>query len=369
MNHGLGVDGTAVASRACIVAEAGVNHNGDEEMAFALVDAALASGADAVKFQLFHADALASAGAPKAPYQEASTSDADTQRDMLRRLELSDACALRLRQYCLEKGLDFLATPFDVASLRLLVDAMDVSAIKVSSGDLTNAPFLYEIARTGHRIILSTGMATLAEVEDALAIIAWAQARPTPPASVDEARRVLTEAVSWNRLLERVTLLHCTTAYPAALAETNLRVLGVLAAAFGVPVGFSDHTEGSIAAIVAVTLGAVFLEKHLTLDRTLPGPDHRASADPEQFSAYVHAVRQAECARGTGRKVPSPEELINRAVARRSLTALTAVQRGELWTHENLGVMRPGDGISPMRFWEYLGTPAQAAYSPGDRLQ
>lgn len=353
-----------------IIAEAGVNHNGDRARAIALVEAAAKAGADVVKFQSFRADKLATAGAAKASYQRATTGKAQSQLDMLRALELSAEDEEQIAAACAAFNITYMSTPFDADSATHLVRRIGVSALKVGSGDLTNAPLLLHLARFRLPIILSTGMGTLAEVEQALGVIAFgclrdAAARPTPAEFAD----LLLDRATWTELHAQVTLLHCTTEYPADPQSINLRAMATLRDAFGLPVGFSDHSRGIHIAAAAVALGATVIEKHLTLDRNLPGPDHRASIEPDEMAAMIASIRDVEAALGDGRKVPAPEEIPNRAVARRSLVALRAVRAGDRFTEDNLGVKRPGNGVPPIEYWGWLGTVARRDFAANEALE
>lgn len=353
-----------------IIAEAGVNHNGDRERALALVEAAVRAGANVVKFQSFRADKLATAEAAKASYQQVTTGTAQSQLDMLRGLELSADDEEQIAAACASANITYMSTPFDADSATHLVRRVGVSTLKVGSGDLTNAPLLLHLARFRLPIFLSTGMGTLAEVEQALGVIAFgyfcdATAKPT---SADFAKLLLDRA-TWMELRARVTLLHCTTEYPADPQSINLRAMATLREAFGLPVGFSDHSRGIHIASAAVALGATVIEKHLTLDRNLPGPDHRASIEPDEMAEMIAAIRDVEVALGDGRKVPAPEEIPNRAVARRSLIALHPVRAGERFTEENLGVKRPGNGVPPIEYWSYIGKAASRDYAANEALE
>ena len=340
-----------------IIAEAGVNHNGSLDLAQKLVYAAKDAGADAVKFQTFRADALASAVAPKAAYQQRLTEAGESQLEMLKRLELNRESHETLLPLAHELGLDFLSTPFDLGSLMLL-DELGLETIKLPSGEMTNAPLLFETARRGKQVILSTGMSTLGDIEDALSFLALGYLEPDAAPSLSAARDTYAVPEARSVLGANVTLLHCTTEYPAPFADVNLSVLGTLRAAFGLRVGFSDHTPGLAAPTAAVALGAQVIEKHLTLDRTLPGPDHKASLEPAEFAALVTAVRQVEQALGSPFKLPAASERPNRAVARKSLVAALPIRAGEAFTAANLTLKRPGTGVSPIFYYEYLGRPA-----------
>jgi len=304
-----------------IIAEAGVNHNGSLDVALRLVEAAKASGADAVKFQTFQADLLATPSAHKAPYQERTTASAESQFQMLRRLELDAAAHRRLIDHCRQIGIQFLSSPFDMQSADLLAE-LGVPLFKVPSGEITNLPFLQHLAQKGRPIILSTGMSTLGEVEEAVGVLQCAGA-------------------------EQLTLLHCVTEYPAPYAEVNLRAMQTLKAAFGLPVGYSDHTPGIDIAIAAAALGAEVIEKHFTLDRALPGPDHAASLEPDELQQMVTAIRHVEAALGTGIKAPAPCELPNLPIARKSVVAARSLPAGHQLAPGDLDIKRPGNGIAP----------------------
>lgn len=356
--------------RTLIIAEAGVNHNGDCARALALVEAAARAGADVVKFQSFRAERLATAEAAKAGYQRATTGSEQSQLDMLRGLELSEEDERRVAGACAAASITYMSTPFDAESATHLVRQIGVGALKVGSGDLTNAPLLLHLARFRLPIILSTGMATLAEVEQALGVIAFgylreASARPMPA----DFAKVLFDHDAWTELRSKVTLLHCTTEYPADPHSINLRAMVTLRDAFGLPVGFSDHSRGIHIAAAAVALGATVVEKHMTLDRNLPGPDHRASIEPDEMAAMVSAIRDVEASLGDGRKIPAPQELPNRAVARRSLVATRPIRSGERFSEENVGVKRPGTGIPPVEYWTYLGKIASRDYAVDEALE
>jgi N-acetylneuraminate synthase len=328
-----------------IIAEAGVNHNGSMETAFALVDAACQAGADYVKFQTFRADRLVTRFARTADYQRRNLGGADSQYEMLKKLELPDEGFRELAGYCAKKGIGFLSTPFDIESARFLA-GLGMPAMKVSSGDLTNLPLLRELAGIRLPVILSTGMATLGEVE----------------ASIDVLDR-------HGLAVEQLSILHCTTEYPAPFAEINLRVMQTFRAAFPfASIGYSDHTEGIAVSFAAAALGAEWLEKHVTLDRSMPGPDHRASIEPDELKALVRGVRQIGLAMGDGRKNPSASELNNAIAARKSIIAASPIVRGEPFSERNLTVQRPGNGISPMLWDALMGKPAMRDYDRGELI-
>jgi N,N'-diacetyllegionaminate synthase len=304
-----------------VIAEAGVNHDGSLDRALQLVDAAKASGADAVKFQTFRADQLATRSAHKAPYQKRTTSNSESQFEMLQRLQLDAAAHRCLIDHCRNIGIQFLSSPFDTQSADLLA-TMNVPLYKVPSGEITNLPFLQHLARKSRPLILSTGMSTLGEVEEAVQVLQAAGAT-------------------------QLTLLHCVTEYPAPYDEVNLRAMQTLKSAFGLPVGYSDHTSGIEIAIAAVALGAEVIEKHFTLDRSLPGPDHSASLEPVELRQMVTAIRHVEAALGTGIKAPAPCELPNISVARKSVVAARTLTTGHQLTTRDLEIKRPGNGLAP----------------------
>lgn len=350
-----------------VVAEAGVNHNGSLERALELVDVAADAGADAVKFQTFRAEALASPAAPKAGYQQETTGGGG-QLEMLRALELDLDAHRALVARCAERGVEFLSTPFDLGSLDLLLD-LGVARVKVGSGDLTFAPLLHRIARSGRPVILSTGMATLEEIEEALGVLAHGYGREGEPASRGDFAAAYADEAARATLSGKVTILHCVSCYPAALGDANLRAMEVLAERFGLPVGYSDHTEGSVASVAAAALGAQMIEKHFTLDRSLPGPDHRASLEPLELAAMVKDVRGAAMARGERRKAPLAAETNTREVARRGIVAARALSRGQTIEAADLACMRPERGPSPLDFWDLVGRQAAADVAVAEPLR
>lgn len=318
-------------SRSLIIAEAGVNHNGSLEMAKMLVDEAYACGADIVKFQTAKLDLLVSKNAHMADYQKENTGVVESQKDMLRKLLLSFEDFIELADHCKKVGISFLSTPFDIESIHFLDTIQDLW--KIPSGEITNYPYLVEIAKTGKDIILSTGMAEMKEIEDAIRILELNGAK-------------------------NITILHCTTEYPALIENVNLSVMKTLKEKFGYPVGYSDHTQGIEVDLAAAALGAAVIEKHFTLDKTLTGPDHRASLEPHDLKAMVDGIRKIEIALGSSEKKPSYGELKNRSVARKSIVAKRNIKAGENLTVDNITTKRPGTGISPMRWSEVLGTRA-----------
>jgi N-acetylneuraminate synthase len=346
--------------RTFIIAEAGVNHHGSLDLAMRLVDAAAAAGADAVKFQSFRADDLATRTAAKAAYQEQTSDPSESQHAMLRGLELSPSAHEALVAHARARGIAFLSTPFDDFSLDMLTRRLGVSTIKLSSGDLTNAPLLLATARAAGRVLLSTGMSTLAEVESALGVLAFGFTRPEAEEPGTEAfRRAFSSEGGQAALRERVTVLHCTSEYPAPIDEVNLRAMDALAAAFGLQVGYSDHTIGTHVCIAAVARGARVIEKHLTLDRTQPGVDQHVSAEPGELAQMVAGIRDVERALGDGIKRPAASEWKNRTAARRSLVTTRAIRAGERF---EVASKRPGTGLSPFEYWRVRARAAERDY-------
>ena len=324
--------------RTLIIAEAGVNHNGDLGLAKRLIDVAAEAGADLVKFQTFNADRLVTRTAPKAQYQNQTTDGRESQHAMLRRLELTEAMHHELIAHCAARNIGFFSTGFDIESVDLLV-RLGQDRFKIPSGEITNLPYLRHIGRLGKAVILSTGMATLVEIEAAIDVLEHA-----------------------GTFRGRITVLHCTTEYPTPMTEVNLCAMQSIHAALGVAVGYSDHTQGTEIAIAAVAMGATLIEKHFTLDRNLPGPDHKASLEPEELKAMVAAIRNIEIALGDGIKRLTPSEAGNRPLARKSLVARLPIKAGEILSSLNVTTKRPGTGISPMRWGEMIGKPAERDY-------
>ena len=326
-----------------IIAEAGVNHNGDIEIAQKLVDAAVAAGADAVKFQTFKAENLVCREAKKAEYQMETTDRDESQFAMLKRLELTRDMHEKLMNYCEQKRIMFLSTPFDIDSLYYLVSC-GLTIIKIPSGEITNYPLLREAARTGKKIILSSGMSTLDEVRNAMEVL---QENGCPD----------------------LTVLHCNTEYPTPYKDVNLKAMCTMKEALKVPVGYSDHTSGIEVAVAAAALGAEVIEKHFTLDRNMEGPDHKASLEPDELAEMVRAIRNIELAMGDGKKEPSDSEKKNIAIARKSIVARCDIRAGEIFTEENLTAKRPGDGISPMQWNQVLNSEARRDFAPDEMIE
>ncbi len=345
--------------RVYIIAEAGVNHNGSLDMAKRLIDVAADSGSDAVKFQTFKADEVISMHASKAKYQIQHTGANESQLEMVRKLELSEADHVALIAHAKSRGITFLSTPFDLPSLHMLTHGFDMEIIKIPSGEITNAPFLLEIARMGRDVILSTGMSTMDEVEAALGVLAFGYCTPEIRKPCDEAfAKAFASEAGKSVLRRKVSLLHCTTEYPAPYADVNLKAMESMRQAFGLLVGLSDHTQGIHIPVAAVALGARIIEKHFTLDRKMIGPDHAASLEPAELTDMVCAIRDVEAAMGDGVKQPSPSELGNRDIARRSLVAARPIHAGDILKLEDITAKRPGTGLSPFEYWDCLGKAA-----------
>lgn len=330
-------------NRVFIIAEAGVNHNGNIKIAEKLVDAAATAGADAVKFQTFKAENLVCKNTCKADYQMKTTDREESQFDMLKKLELTSEMHEQLIDYCKQKEIMFLSTPFDIDSLNYLV-ACGVEMIKVSSGEIANYPFLREIGKTRKKVIISSGMSTLDEVRDAL--------------------KVLKDNGS-----DDVIVLHCNTEYPTPYADVNLRAMLALKEELQVPVGYSDHTQGIEVPIAAAALGASVIEKHFTLDKSMEGPDHKASLEPDELQAMVRAIRNIESALGNGEKKPSESEKKNIGIVRKSIVAKCDISDGELFTEDNLTTKRPGTGISPMLWEQVIGSTAKRKFEADELIE
>lgn len=352
-----------------IIAEAGVNHNGQEKLAFELVNAAHEAGADIVKFQTFKAKNLVTEEAKQADYQVANTQKQESQLSMLSRLELSYEAHHKLVKHCNDLGIEFLSTAFDFESLHFLVNELGLNRLKLPSGEITNAPLVLAHARTGCDLIVSTGMATLSEIETVLGVIAfgYTSAHDATP-SLQAFQEAYASAAGQKALKEKVTILHCTTEYPAPMEEINLRAMDTIGRAFDLAAGYSDHSEGITIPIAAVARGAVVIEKHFTLDKNMEGPDHKASLEPLELTAMVKAIRQVEVALGSSVKTPTVSEIKNKAVARKSLVAATAIKVGETLNDANMTIKRPGGGVSPLYYWDYLGRKATREYRAGELI-
>ncbi len=327
-----------------IIAEAGVNHNGSIDLAKQMIDVALEAGADAVKFQTFKTENLVSKNAPKADYQKISTGNNESQFEMIKKLELDENAHKILFVYCREKSIQFLSSPFDLDSIDLL-NKLGMEIFKIPSAEITNLPYLRKIGELGKKVILSTGMADLEEIEDALDVL-----------------------TNEGTELNNITLLHCNSEYPTPIEDVNLQAMQTIAAAFNVKVGYSDHTLGIEVPVAAVALGASIIEKHFTLDKTMEGPDHKASLEPEELKAMVHAIRNIEKALGNGIKKASPSDLKNKPIVRKSIVAACDIKKGEIFTEKTIIVKRPGTGISPMSWDEIVGKTSTKDYHEDDLI-
>lgn len=325
-----------------IIAEAGVNHNGDINLAKKLIEQAAKAGADVVKFQTFKANSCVSVSAKKAKYQLETTAKEESQLEMIQKLELSYESHFELMKHCKKHGIIFLSTPFDLESVEFL-RGLDLPYFKIPSGEITNLPYLKAVAKCKKRVLLSTGMANLGEIEAALTILR-------------------------KNGTKNITLLHCNTEYPTPFEDVNLNALKTLKEAFKLEVGYSDHTEGIVASLGAVALGAVVIEKHFTLDKTMEGPDHKASLEFEELRALCKGIRELEKALGSGIKKASKSEAKNKIIARKSLVAKCIIQKGEKFSEQNLTTKRPGSGISAMRYEEYLGKRALKTYKKDELI-
>lgn len=335
-----------MSTKVLIIAEAGVNHNGSLDIAKRLVDEAADAGVDIVKFQTFKAEKLVSKSAKQAEYQQRNMGKTDdSQYSMLKKLELSPLQHEELIDYCREKGIRFFSTAFDMDSIEYL-HSLNLGLWKIPSGEITNYPYLRKIAQYGEPVILSTGMCELSDIEAAIQIL-------------------LSHGLQKNQ----ITVLHCNTEYPTPMRDVNLKAMLEIAEKFGVAVGYSDHTEGIEVPIAAVALGATVIEKHFTLDKNMEGPDHKASLEPQDLRAMVKAIRNIEQALGSGHKVISASERKNIEIARKSIVAACPIRKGDLLTDENLRVMRPGNGISPMRWEEVVGTYATRNYQEEEPIE
>ncbi len=351
-----------------IIAEAGVNHNGRFDLAMQLVDAAAEAGANAVKFQTFKASKLASKNVEKAAYQKSTTSEEESQHDMLLKLELPEAYHSELQAHAHKRGIEFLSTAFDTGSLQFL-ESLNLPLYKVPSGELTNAPLLWQFARTGKPLIISTGMATLSEVEEALAIVTHALNGSHEPSGMADVWQCWSNPDAREKLQGHVTLLHCTSQYPTPMSEVNLRAMDTLAASFRLDVGYSDHTLGTVISIAAVARGATVIEKHFTLDRTLPGPDHQASLEVDELTKMIADIRALELAFGDGLKAPQAAEWDTRRAARQSVVAAHYLPSGKKIERGDLTTARTGGGLSPNVFWDLQGTINKKACEAGEVFQ
>lgn len=353
-----------------IIAEIGVNHNGSVDLAKELILSAAKCGADAVKFQTFKSEELVTKSANKARYQRENDDSTSTQYEMLKKLELTDEDFFELDKYCSDCNIDFMTTCFDLGSLRAITSSLEPKFLKIGSGEITNIPFLIEHAKTGRDIILSTGMSTLGEIEDALAALAFGY----KPGNTNKIKNFsdikfnLYNSKSFDLLKEKVKLLHCVTDYPAAPSDLNLKAISILINSFGLEVGYSDHSIGIEASCAAVALGASCLEKHITLDKNLEGPDHKASATPDEFKQLVNAIRNLELALDKKVKAPSEKEKENIPIARKYIVADKPIKKGEKISAEMLAIKRSSFGRSPKDWWSIIDSYAQRDYESGENI-
>ncbi len=331
-------------NKTIIIAEAGVNHNGDIDIAKKLIDVAVEAGVDYVKFQTFKTELAISKNAEKADYQKQTTDAKESQFDMIKKLELDKETHIELINYCKQKGITFLSTPFDLESIDLLYD-LDIPLYKIPSGEITNYPYLKKIAEKKLPVIMSTGMANMQEIADALNVL-----------------------LQNGLKKEQIRVLHANTEYPTPMQDVNLKAMLSIAKEFGVDVGYSDHTLGIEVPVAAVAMGATIVEKHFTLDKTMEGPDHKASLEPDELKAMVKAIRNIEIAMGNSIKQASPSESKNKPIARKSIVAKTNIKKGDIFTEENITVKRPGTGISPMRWNEIIGKKAISDFEEDDLI-
>lgn len=346
-----------------------MNHNGSLDMAFRLIDSAAEAGADAVKFQTFKAEKVMTATAPKAAYQIANVGEGGSQIEMIRKLQLDEANFCKLAVHAAASNVEFMSTPFDLDSLQFLVREVGIRRLKIPSGEITNVFLLLGAARSKLPLIVSTGMSTLGDIEAALDVLAFGLVQPDATPSADSVRGASNRPAGRAALMEKVTLLHCTTEYPSPVKDTNLRAMQTMRAKFNLPVGFSDHTSGIAIPVAAAALGATVIEKHFTLDRSLPGPDHSASLEPAELKTMVKFVRNSVAALGRPEKTPAPSELKNIPIVRRSLVAALSIRRGETIDMSMLDAKRPGTGLSPMRVFDIVGTKAKRDYAPDEAIE
>jgi len=352
-----------------IIAEAGVNHNGNEEIAHSLVHAAAKAGADIIKFQTFRAEELTTQHTLQANYQLKNSNKDQSQLSMLKKLELSDEAFINIKMVCDDLGIGFMSTAFDLASLNFLVQKIGVETLKIPSGEITNAPLILEHAITGKDIILSTGMSNIDEIRNALAVIAFGYTSSSETLPQGQLLTKFFESrVAQESIKNKVTLLHCTSEYPAPFEDLNLNAMHTLAKEFNLQIGYSDHSLGIEVSIAAVGMGAQVIEKHFTLDNGMEGPDHQASIEPDELERMVQSIRNVDLATGSADKNIQTSEIKNLSVVRKSIVALDEISLGEVFSKKNIGIKRPGTGLSPFKYWDYLGKKSQHVYHAGDLI-
>ncbi len=351
-----------------LIAEVGVNHNGSINRALEMIEIAAECGADLVKFQAWKAELLTSRFAERAEYQISNTGSQGTQLELLKSLELRTEDYPKLIEQCNKCGVEFLCTPMDLPSIQMLAD-LKVKRLKLPSGELTNAPFLLAAGRTKLPVFLSTGMASLEEIEAALGALAWGITDKEGIPDYEGCRKLWSELKGKQQLKELITILHCTTEYPAPLKDINLLAMKKIFDCFGLPVGYSDHSEGITVSIAAAAMGATVVEKHFTLDRNLSGPDHLASIEPDQLKQMSEALKEVSLAMGKSEKTAVESEIKNIPIARKSIVAARPITKGEPFSDQNITVKRPGSGVSPWKYWEYLGKPADRDYQEDELIE
>ena len=357
-----------VKNKIFIVAEVGVNHNGSTKKALELIDAAAYAGVDAVKFQTYKTENYVTKNAEKAKYQKETTGIAQNQFEMIKELELSFETYYKLKERCLEKGVMFLSTAFDNQSLDFLIHQIDIDLLKIPSGEITNGPYLLDHAKHKKKMIVSTGMCTFDEIETALGVLAFGLLKQSNP-SKKSFKVAYASDEGKNILKKYVTLLHCTSNYPAEFEEINLNAMLELKNKFNLQIGYSDHTRGTLVSSLAAAMGAKYIEKHFTLDQQLPGPDHLASLEPEELKNLVKTIRDVEVILGTSLKVPQKSEIQVKKVVRRSIVANEKIKKGDFFNEQNLAIKRPASGRNPMDFWNILGQKSDRDYDPDEIIK
>ena len=351
-----------------IIAEAGVNHNGDKNLAMEMIDKAVEAGADAIKFQTFKTESIVTNYAEKAEYQKINTTSTNSQYHMLKKLELTQNDFREINNYCVLQKIDFLSTAFDLQSLRFLTEELNLDTLKIPSGDLTNGPLLLEHSLRAKKLIVSTGMSSVEDIRSALGIIAFGLLQTKDNPSLNKFEQIYNSKNGQRILKDKVTILHCTTAYPAPFNEINLNSMLTLKKLFALKVGYSDHSNGIIVPIVAASLGAEVIEKHFTLDRTMEGPDHKASLEPRELKEMINEIRLVEKVLGSKKIQITKSEYKNFNSARKSIVASKPIIKGKKFSKSNLTFKRPGSGMSPLKFWNLLGKTSLNNYKKNDLI-
>lgn len=352
-----------------VIAEAGVNHNGDIDNALKLAEVANTSGADIIKFQTFSASKLVTGSAKKADYQISNTNSNESQLEMLKNLQLSHHAHYELKKYTDVHGIEFLSTAFDIDSLNFLVNEVGMNRLKIPSGEMNNAPLVLEHSRTNHDLILSTGMSSMSEIETTLGVIAFGFiSELTHKPCIQGFKEAYLSKEGKEILSKKVTLLHCTTEYPAPLSEINLRAMNSMSKEFDLPIGYSDHSEGIEVSLAAVARGATVIEKHFTLDKNQVGPDHKASLEPNELKDMISGVRKIDLALGSYIKKPTSSELKNKLIARKSIYSSKSLKKGHVIKESDIDILRPGNGIEPIYFWEIIGKKIEKDTDKGEEI-